>query len=74
VSSKSNDGKNSVVSVDNIECLGCGACADVCPEVFEMDCRTGKAWVITFDMSDKECIEEAIAICPAECISTEDQG
>jgi ferredoxin len=34
-----------------------------------MDDRTGKARVIIFEAIDKGCIEEAIAICPAECIS-----
>jgi len=57
------------VDVDHVSCIGCGACAELCPDVFAMDDRTGKARVIIFEAIDKGCIEEAIAICPAECIS-----
>ncbi len=68
VASKSGEKEAAMVNVDNVECIGCGACADLCPEVFELDERAGKARVATFDMSDRECIEEAIAICPVQCI------
>ncbi|MDR3568699.1 MAG: ferredoxin [Syntrophobacteraceae bacterium] len=56
------------VDLDNQACIECCACADTCPEVFEIDERTGKARVIAFEITDKCCVEEAIAICPAECI------
>ncbi len=57
------------VDIDNESCIECGACADLCPEIFEMDERTGKARVIVFETERTECIDEAISICPAECIN-----
>ncbi|HYA43347.1 MAG TPA: ferredoxin [Syntrophobacteraceae bacterium] len=57
------------VDLDDEGCLGCGACADLCPEVFEMDDRSRrKARVIIFEVRDRSCVQEAIAACPAECI------
>ncbi|MDR3556431.1 MAG: ferredoxin [Syntrophobacteraceae bacterium] len=56
------------VDLDTESCIECCACADLCPEVFEMDDRTGKARVIVFEVTDTICIEEAITTCPAECI------
>ena len=60
------------VDLDNQACIECGACADVCPEVFEMDERSGKARVIAFEITEADCVEEAISICPAECIFWKD--
>ena len=60
------------VDVDDEACMECGACADVCPEVFQMDERTGKALVIAFDIADGSRVEEAVSICPAECIYWKD--
>jgi len=61
-----------MVDLDHECCIGCGACADLCPEVFSMDDRTRKARVVIFEVTDRSCIEEAIRTCPTECISWED--
>ncbi len=58
-----------MVNLDSECCIGCGACAELCPEIFEMDDRSGLARVIVFEVTDTACAEEAIAICPVECIS-----
>ncbi len=58
-----------MVDLDNECCIGCGACAELCPEIFEMDDRTVKARVIVFEVTDKGCVDETIGICPVECIS-----
>ncbi len=58
-----------MIDIDVECCIGCAACAELCPEIFAIDERTGKARVITFEMSNRECIEEAITTCPVECIS-----
>ncbi len=60
------------VDLDNERCIECCACADLCPEVFEMDERSGKARVIVFEIADRRLVEEAIATCPAECIYWKD--
>ena len=34
------------VYIDGIECIGCGSCEEVCPEVFRLNDETEKAEVI----------------------------
>lgn len=57
------------VVLDEECCVGCGSCAELCPEVFEMDEAAEKARVILPEGGDEECIEEAMASCPDDCIS-----
>ncbi len=59
-----------MVMVDKEKCIGCGACAATCQQVFEMG-NDGKSQVkAKFDEKKNEkCIKEAIANCPAEAIS-----
>lgn len=58
------------VKIDYDECIGCEACVETCPEVFGMD-DDEKAFVIEGSNPDEDCVDEAIASCPAECISKE---
>jgi ferredoxin len=60
------------VILDEDCCIGCGSCAELCPDVFEMDEEAEKARVILPEGGDEKCIEEAITACPAECIAWED--
>ncbi|MGV8073763.1 MAG: ferredoxin [Syntrophobacteraceae bacterium] len=60
------------VLLDQDCCIGCGSCAELCPEVFEMDEAGEKAQVILSEGGDEECIEEAITSCPVECIEWEE--
>lgn len=60
------------VDVDSDNCIECGACAQLCPEVFQMDDRIGKARVVVFEVTEKSSIEEAITTCPTRCISWKD--
>ena len=39
-----------MVNLDNECCIGCGACAETCPDIFEMDDRSEKARVIVFEV------------------------
>jgi ferredoxin len=59
-----------MVKVDKSKCIGCGACALTCPEVFELG-DDGKSHVKTgADMKkNAKCIKEAIKGCPVEAIS-----
>ena len=60
------------VVIDKECCIGCGSCAELCPDVFEMDEEAEKACVILPEGGNEECIEEAISTCPVECISWEE--
>lgn len=59
------------VKIDQDECIGCEACVEICPSVFSFDEEEGKAYVIEDVDANEDCVEEAIASCPAECISKE---
>lgn len=56
-------------AVDMELCIGCGSCAELCPEVFEM--RDDKAWVIGPDKCNTCDCEAASDACPVEAISFE---
>lgn len=57
------------VNVNRDDCIGCGVCAQICPDVFELDEDAGKAKVIRPDGA--ECAQEAADSCPVGCISIE---
>ena len=58
--------------VDQDGCVGCGLCADTCPEVFEME--DGVATVIgdSVPVGAEESCEEATSACPVDAISIEE--
>lgn len=56
------------VCIDEGECIGCGSCEDVCPEVFQLDRDAEKSKVIKPEGGDEACIEQAMAECPMSCI------
>ena len=58
------------VVIETEECTGCGSCAELCPDVFELDDEIEKE-VILPEGGPEECIEEAISTCPVECIRWE---
>ena len=55
------------VIIETDECIGCEACVELCPEVFEFDKEAVKAVVIQ-PKGGPDCVEEAIETCPVECI------
>jgi ferredoxin len=57
------------VYIDEDECIGCGTCEELCPEVFELNEATDKAEVVKSQGGPEDCIEEAISSCPVSCIS-----
>ena len=52
--------------VDEELCIGCGVCAELCPEVFTI--RDDKSWVIGPDKCTTCDCEEAAASCPVTAI------
>jgi ferredoxin len=60
------------VYIDEDECIGCGTCEEICPEVFKLNEKTEKAEVIDPAGSSEDKIEEAIEACPVECIHWEE--
>ena len=56
------------VVIDEMECIGCESCVELCPDVFQMDEDTEKAIVIAPDGANADCVEEAIDTCPVDCI------
>ncbi len=58
------------IIIDVYECNGCGACVEICPEVFAMD-DWEKATLLDPDAEVTEKVEEAAAYCAQKCISFE---
>ena len=46
-------------------CIGCGTCASICPEVFEMNGAKAKVKA----QKKLPCVKEAIDSCPVDAIS-----
>ena len=61
-----------IVVIDTDECIGCESCVELCAEVFAFNEEEEKAEVIKAEGGPEDCIEEAIAICPVECIEWEE--
>ena len=55
-----------MVKVDKNKCIGCGLCAGMCPETFQMD-LDGKSSVIKDEATD--CSKNAADSCPVGAIS-----
>ncbi len=62
------------VVLDEECCVGCGSCAELCPEVFQMAEDGEKAHVVSPEEVERDSVQDAIAACPGECISIEDQS
>lgn len=58
------------IVIDVYECNGCGACVEICPEVFGMD-DYEKAILLEPDAEITEKVEEAAAYCSQKCITFE---
>lgn len=62
------------------KCIGCGSCAAVCPKFWEM-AEDGKSKLLGSKVEKKgnselevekaECNQEAVDVCPVQCIRIE---
>ena len=60
------------VKVNEDACIGCGACAAICDEVFEMnDEGLSEVVVDTVQEENEESVKEAIESCPTGVIEEE---
>ncbi|MDD2354020.1 MAG: ferredoxin [Patescibacteria group bacterium] len=55
-----------MVKVDQNKCIGCGLCAGMCPETFQMN-ADNKSEVI--NPQDTDCSKNAEQNCPVQAIS-----
>lgn len=55
-----------MINVDKEKCIGCGLCAGLCPEKFQMD-LDGKAEAISQEADN--CALRSVESCPASAIS-----
>jgi len=60
------------VRVDENLCTGCGLCADICPEVFEMGDEVSIVKVDNISSELEEKVREAAESCPVEAIIIEE--
>jgi ferredoxin len=60
------------VYIDEPECIACGSCVEICPEVFQMREDDEKAEVIKPEGGPEDQIQEAIDTCPVSCIHWEE--
>ena len=60
------------VYIDEEECIGCGSCVEICPEVFHMKEGDEKAEVIKPEGGPEDLIQEAMDTCPVSCIHWEE--
>ena len=60
------------VTVDEETCIGCGLCAETCPEVFEMNDEKARVKVDEVPEDLADTCREAADDCPVEAIQIED--
>ena len=63
---------------ERFKCIGCGSCITVCPKYWET-AEDGKAHLLnsehdpekdvaTLEVEQTECNQEAVNVCPVQCI------
>lgn len=57
--------------IDLNQCTDCESCLEICPRAFRRNPDTGLIEVVDLSEYPEEEIREAMALCPADCISWE---
>ncbi len=52
----------------NEECILCGLCADMCPEIFQLGEETAEVIVDEIPPEHQACCREAADSCPSDAI------
>ena len=59
------------IKINQEECIGCGSCSAVCPDVFDLN-EDNKAVVKSTNSdqgeADQDCAKEAVEACPVKVI------
>jgi ferredoxin len=55
------------------ECIACGTCEELVPEVFKVNENLGFSQVINPHGAPEEKIREALDACPVQCIHWSDE-
>lgn len=55
------------ITQDRDACIGCGACAAVCPDNWKM-ASDGKSKPVKTQVDDISCNKQAADSCPVQCI------
>ena len=56
----------------NEECILCGICADMCPEIFELGDERAEVLLEEIPMEHEECCREAADDCSTDAIEIND--
>ncbi len=62
--------KNDNLAVDPQKCIGCGKCARIASDNFEMNRSTHKAEVISQEITSQASVSQAAQACPTSAITT----
>lgn len=63
-----------IPAIDLGRCTNCLGCIEVCPAVFRVNEAGGYLEVISLESYPVEEVNEAIKLCPEDCIAWEECG
>ena len=63
---------NMKVRIIKEECIACGVCADIAPEVFEMGAEAAEVKIDEVPEAGQDAVREAAESCPTEAIVVEE--
>jgi ferredoxin len=57
------------IVIDQETCIGCGACIDVCPDVFKIESEKAVSSVSELSGEIEKSVKEAQDTCPVDAIA-----